>query len=180
MLGDSITAGYGLAHGEGPPARLEELLRGRGREVRVIDAGVSGDTSAGGLARLDWALAETPQAVVVALGGNDALRGLDPGQMEANLAQILDRLAARKLPVLLAGMLAPPNLGAQYAGEFNAVFTRLGQRPGLLFYPFLLDGVAGDPALNQADRIHPNAEGARILAQRILPAVEQLLDRAGS
>jgi acyl-CoA thioesterase-1 len=178
MLGDSITAGYGLARGEGPPARLEALLRERGREVRVLDAGVSGDTTAGGLARLDWALADRPDAVIVALGGNDGLRGLPPDQTFANLAAILDRLRERRIPVLLAGMLAPPNLGADYGRDFAGTYQRLArERPEVVFYPFLLEGVAGDPALNQPDRIHPNRQGAAILAERLLPSVETLLDR---
>ncbi len=178
MLGDSITAGYGLARSEGPPARLQALLRQKGRHVRVIDAGVSGDTTAGGRARLDWALADRPQAAIVALGGNDALRGLTPQQMRANLAAILDRLAQRNIPALLAGMIAPPNLGRDYGDEFRAVFTDLArERPEVVFYPFLLDGVAGDPRLNQPDRIHPTAEGAEEIARRMLPFVETLLDR---
>ncbi len=178
MLGDSITAGYGLARGEGPPARIEALLRARGRNVRVLDAGVSGDTTAGGRARLEWALADRPHAVIVALGGNDGLRGLTPAQMRANLVAILDTLAQRRLPVLLAGMIAPPNLGAEYGREFAAVFTDLARdRPDIVFYPFLLEGIAGDPALNQPDRIHPTARGAQLLAERILPAIETLLDR---
>ena len=178
MLGDSITAGFGLARGEGPPARLLARLREAGRNVRVIDAGVSGDTTAGGRARLDWALADRPQAVIVALGGNDGLRGLQPVQMRANLAAILDRLAQRGVPTLLAGMVAPPNLGADYARDFAAVFEELARaHPEVVYYPFLLEGVAGNPALNQADRIHPTAEGADIIARRMLPAVETLLDR---
>ena len=178
MLGDSITAGFGLARNEGPPARIEALLRARGRAVRVLDAGVSGDTSAGGRARIEWALAERPQAVIVALGGNDGLRGLAPTQMRTNLAAILDATARRNLPTLLAGMIAPPNLGAEYGREFFGVFEGLVRdRPGLLFYPFLLDGVAGDPALNQPDRIHPTARGAEEIARRMLPVIETLLDR---
>lgn len=178
MLGDSITAGYGLARAEAPPARLQALLREGGRHVRVIDAGVSGDTTAGGRARLDWALADRPHAVIVALGGNDGLRGLTPQQMRANLTAILDRLAERGIPVLLAGMIAPPNLGRDYGEEFRAVFTDLAQaRPDIVFYPFLLDGVAGEPRLNQPDRIHPTAEGADLIARRMLPHVETLLDR---
>jgi acyl-CoA thioesterase-1 len=178
MLGDSITAGYGLARSEGPPARIEARLREAGRNVRVIDAGVSGDTSAGGRARLAWALADRPQAVIVALGGNDALRGLTPAQMRANLTAILDGLAQRGIPALLAGMVAPPNLGRDYGQEFAAVFETLArERPGIVFYPFLLDGVAGEPALNQPDRIHPTAEGADIIARRMLPFIETLLDR---
>jgi acyl-CoA thioesterase-1 len=178
MLGDSITAGYGLARGEGPPARIEALLRAKGRDVRVIDAGVSGDTTAGGRSRLEWALADRPHAVIVALGGNDGLRGLTPTQMRGNLVAILDALARRNIPVLLAGMIAPPNLGAEYGREFAGVFEGLARdRPAIVFYPFLLDGIAGDPALNQPDRIHPTAQGAQRLAERILPAVETLLDR---
>jgi len=178
MLGDSITAGFGLARNEGPPARIEALLRARGRAVRVLDAGVSGDTSAGGRARIEWALAERPQAVIVALGGNDGLRGLAPTQMRTNLAAILDATARRNLPTLLVGMISPPNLGAEYGREFFGVFEGLVRdRPGLLFYPFLLDGVAGDPALNQPDRIHPTARGAEEIARRMLPVIETLLDR---
>ncbi|MGG5821147.1 arylesterase [Falsiroseomonas sp. HW251] len=178
MLGDSITAGYGLARNEGPPARIQALLRERGRNVRVLDAGVSGDTSAGGRARIQWALADRPQAAIVALGGNDGLRGLTPAQMKANLEAILDALKARGIPTLLAGMIAPPNLGRDYGQEFFAVFETLHrERPDLVFYPFLLDGVAGDSALNQADRIHPTAQGADLIARRMLPFIETLLDR---
>jgi acyl-CoA thioesterase-1 len=177
MLGDSITAGFGLARAEAPPARIEALLRERGRRVRVIDAGVSGDTTQGGRARLEWALADRPHAVIVALGGNDGLRGLPPAQMRANLEAILDRLARARTPALLAGMIAPPNLGAEYGQEFAGVFTALSQRPGVVFYPFLLDGVAGDPTLNQPDRIHPTARGAEEIARRMLPYVERLLDQ---
>jgi acyl-CoA thioesterase-1 len=178
MLGDSITAGYGLARSEGPPARIQALLRERGRNVRVLDAGVSGDTTAGGRARIQWALADRPHAAIVALGGNDGLRGLTPAQMRANLTAILDALAARNIPVLLAGMIAPPNLGRDYGRDFAEVFEALAQaRPEVVFYPFLLDGVAGDPALNQPDRIHPTAQGADIIARRMLPFIETLLDR---
>jgi acyl-CoA thioesterase-1 len=178
MLGDSITAGYGLARSEGPPARIQALLRERGRNVRVIDAGVSGDTTAGGRARIEWALADRPHAAIVALGGNDGLRGLPPAQMRANLTAILDALARRNIPTLLAGMLAPPNLGGDYGREFTGVFEGLArERPDLVFYPFLLDGVAGEPRLNQPDRIHPTAEGAELIARRMLPFIETLLDR---
>jgi len=180
-LGDSLTAGYGLPPGEGFVPRLQAALAAAGRAVRVIDAGVSGDTTAGGLARLDWALADQPQAVLVELGGNDGLRGLPPQQSKANLAGILDRLAERDIPVLLVGMLAPPNLGAEYGREFAAVFHDLArERPGVTLYPFFLDGVAGDQALNQPDGIHPNARGVAVVVGRILPAVEALLDRVPS
>ncbi|WP_236552555.1 arylesterase [Belnapia sp. F-4-1] len=177
-LGDSLTAGYGLPPGEGFVPRLQAALQARGREVRVIDGGVSGDTTAGGLARLDWALADNPQAAIVELGGNDGLRGLPPAETRRNLAAILDRLAARRIPVLLSGMLAPPNLGAEYGREFQAVFHDLArERPGLVFDPFFLEGIACDAALNQADGIHPNPRGVERLVARILPAVETLLDR---
>jgi acyl-CoA thioesterase-1 len=178
MLGDSITAGFGLARPEGPPARIQARLREAGRHVRVIDAGVSGDTSAGGRARIEWALADRPHAAIVALGGNDGLRGLGPAQMRANLTAILDTLARRGIPTMLAGMVAPPNLGADYGREFAGVFEALArERPDLVFYPFLLDGVAGEPRLNQPDRIHPTAEGADVIARRMLPFIETLLDR---
>uniref|UniRef100_UPI0009FBC04E arylesterase n=1 Tax=Belnapia moabensis TaxID=365533 RepID=UPI0009FBC04E len=177
-LGDSLTAGYGLAPGEGFVPRLQAALEARGRQVKVIDGGVSGDTTAGGLARLDWALADNPQAAIVELGGNDGLRGLPPAETRRNLAAILDRLAARRIPVLLSGMLAPPNLGAEYGREFQAVFHDLArERPGLVFDPFFLEGIAGDAGLNQADGIHPNSRGVERLVARILPAVEALLDR---
>ncbi|MFC0409009.1 arylesterase [Roseomonas elaeocarpi] len=176
MLGDSITAAYGLAHEQGLPVQLEAALRAKGLPVTVLDAGVSGDTTAGGRSRLDWALADKPDAVIVALGGNDGLRALDPKDTEANLGAILDALKARNLPALLAGMLAPPNLGAEYGREFADSFTRLHQaHPEAVFYPFLLDGVAGDAALNQADRIHPNPQGVKVIVARMLPAVEALL-----
>lgn len=178
MLGDSITAGYGLARSEGPPARIQALLRERGRNVRVIDAGVSGDTTAGGRARIEWALADRPHAAIVALGGNDGLRGLPPAQMRANLAAILDALGRRNIATLLAGMLPPPNLGGEYGREFTGVFEGLArERPDVVFYPFLLDGVAGEARLNQPDRIHPTAEGAELIARRMLPFIETLLDR---
>jgi acyl-CoA thioesterase-1 len=178
ILGDSITAAFGLARSEGLPARIQALLRERGRNVRVIDAGVSGDTAAGGRARIEWALADRPQAVIVALGGNDGLRGLAPSQMRENLAAILDVLEKRNIPTLLAGMLAPPNLGADYGREFAGVYQMLSrERPDVIFYPFLLDGVAGNPDLNQPDRIHPSREGVDVIARRMLPAIETLLDR---
>ncbi|UFN50385.1 arylesterase [Roseomonas sp. OT10] len=181
MLGDSITAAYGLARNEGLPARLEAALRERSRPVRVIDAGVSGDTTAGGRARLDWSLAEKPDAVIVALGGNDGLRVVEPRDTYANLAAILDTLKERNVPTLLAGMLAPPNLGADYGREFGAVFQRLAQEhPEAVFYPFLLDGVAGEEALNQPDRIHPNPQGVGVIVQRMLPSVEALLDKVAA
>lgn len=179
VLGDSLAAGFGLAAAEGFQARLLAGLRARGLEVQLVDGAVSGDTTAGGRARLDWVLAEPVDAALVELGGNDGLRGIDPRNTEANLAAILDALAARRIPVLLSGMLAPPNLGREYGEEFAAVFRRLGARRGVMFDPFFLEGVAGDPALNQADRIHPNARGAAIVAERMVPLVAELLARVG-
>jgi acyl-CoA thioesterase-1 len=175
VLGDSLSAGYGLAAADGFEARLAEALRARGHDVAIVDGAVSGDTTAGGRARLDWALGDGADAAIVELGGNDGLRGTEPREMEANLAAILDALAARHIPVLLTGIFAPPNLGADYEREFRAVFDRLGARPGLIYDPFFLEGVAGDPALNQADHIHPNAEGVRREVARLLPSVEKLL-----
>lgn len=171
MLGDSITAGYGLAEGEAPPARLQAWLAENGLDARVINAGVSGDTTAGGLARLDWVLAEKPDYLIVALGANDVLRGLDPAAAKANLDAILEKVAARGIPVLLVGMLAAPNLGPDYAAAFNPIYGELAARHDVPLYPFLLDGVAVRPELNQADGLHPNAAGAAVLAERLGPAV---------
>ncbi|MFN3448902.1 MAG: arylesterase [Roseococcus sp.] len=180
-LGDSLTAGYGLPRGQGFVPQLQAALAARGRAVRVLDGGVSGDTMAGGAARLDWALADRPQAAIVALGGNDGLRGLPVAQMAAALDSILARLEARRIPTLLAGMHAPPNLGADYARAFHAVFTEAAaRRPALVFMPFFLEGVAGERRLNQPDGIHPNAEGVAEMVRRILPLVEQVLDRAAA
>jgi acyl-CoA thioesterase-1 len=175
ILGDSLTAGYGLPHEDGFEARLRAALAANGRDVTIVDGAVSGDTSAGGRARLDWVLADGADAAIVELGANDGLRGLDPGQMETNLGAILDTLAARHIPVLLSGMEALPNLGSSYDNDFRAVYLRLAKRPGVLFDPFFLEGVAADPLLNQADRLHPNADGVRRIVTRFLPLVERLL-----
>jgi acyl-CoA thioesterase-1 len=178
ILGDSITAGYGLPEAEAWPVKLEAALKTTGQQVRVIGAGVSGDTTAGGKARLDWALADAPDAVIVALGGNDGLRGLPPASSEANLDDILTRLKAKNLPVMLAGMLAPPTLGADYGRDFAATFQNLAKKhPDLVFYPFLLEGVAGEQALNQADRIHPNPDGVAEMIRRMMPSVRALLSK---
>ncbi len=172
-LGDSLTAGFGLPPGQGFVPQLQTAL---GAKAKLLDAGVSGDTTAGGLARLDWALGDRPRAAIVELGGNDGLRGLAPAQTEANLKAILGKLGA--MPVLLSGMLAPPNLGAAYGRDFAAAFQRVAAaHPGVIFDPFFLEGIAGQPALNQADGIHPNAEGVRLLVRRLLPLVETLLSR---
>jgi acyl-CoA thioesterase-1 len=179
VLGDSLTAGYGLPHADGFQAQLARALAAQGRDVRMIDAAVSGDTTAGGRARLDWALGDGADAAIVELGANDGLRGLDPAQMEANLSAILDTLAAKHIPVLLTGMYALPNFGADYGQAFKAVFDRLGARKGVLYDPFFLEGVAAVPSLNQADGLHPNAEGVRREVARLLPLVDRLLGEAG-
>ncbi|WP_239988468.1 arylesterase [Paramagnetospirillum kuznetsovii] len=176
-LGDSLTAGFGLKAEEAFPARLEAALRAEGRDVRVINAGVSGDTTAGGLARLGWALAEKPDLAIVELGANDGLRGLDPQLMRANLDAILKRLKQDRIGVLLAGMLAPANYGPAYQAEFKTAFARLASDHDVVFYPFFLDGIAGDARLNLADGLHPAAKGVDVIVQRILPSVRTLLDR---
>jgi acyl-CoA thioesterase-1 len=178
VLGDSLSAGYGLPHEQGFESQLQQALKAHGHDVSIIDGAVSGDTSAGGRARLDWALGGGADAAIVELGANDGLRGLDPKDMEANLTAILDSLAAKHIPVLLTGMYAPPNLGPDYEAAFRAVFDRLGQRPGVLYDPFFLQGVAAVDDLNQADRMHPNPEGVRRVVARILPLVEKLLSEA--
>ena len=175
VLGDSLTAGYGLAREDAFPARLEAALRAEGHAWRVIDAGVSGDTSAGGLARLDWVLADEPGIVLVELGANDGLRGLPTEQLEANLDAILARIREAGAAVLLAGMEAPRNFGADYATAFRAVYERLAARHDVAFYPFFLKGVAMEPALNQADGIHPNVAGVAEIVRRILPHVVALV-----
>ena len=175
VLGDSLSAGYGLPHDDGFEVQLAAALRAHGHDVAIIDGAVSGDTSAGGLARLDWVLGDGADAAIVELGANDGLRGVDPAVTEKNLTAILDKLAAAHIPVLLSGMFAMPNLGADYAEAFRAVFDRLGKRPGLLYDPFFLQDVATVPALNQADGMHPNAEGVKRVVARLLPLVEKLL-----
>jgi acyl-CoA thioesterase I len=175
MLGDSLTAGYGLAPGEALPVKLETALRADGVAVTIINAGVSGDTAAQGLARLDWALTDDVGAVIVALGGNDALRGLPSAQMKDSLQAILEALRNRKLPVLLLGMRAPPNLGADYVAEFEAVYPALATDYGVALYPFFLEGVAALPELLQDDGLHPNGAGVQELVKRLLPSVEALV-----
>ena len=176
-FGDSLVHGYGLAEDDTFPAQLQAALQQQGHAVEVLNAGNSGDTTAAGLARLDWALADRPDAVIVVLGANDGLRGLEPRQTYGNLTAILERLEADGLPVLLAGMLAPRNLGAAYVEEFDGVFQRLSEERNVLFYPFFLDGVAAQTELNLGDGIHPNKDGVAEIVSRILPSVENLLDR---
>jgi len=177
VLGDSIAAGYGLPVENALPARLEAALRARGYDCTVLDAGVSGDTSAGGRARLDWMLGDDPTHVIVELGGNDALRALPVEQMEDNLDAIITRLKEEGVAVLLAGMLAPPNLGREYGEAFAAVFPRLAEKHDVPLYPFILEGVAAEPDLNQRDGIHPSAEGVAVIVENLLPTVEAWLER---
>ena len=177
VLGDSLTAGFGLPQEDAFPARLEAALRAEGHAWRVIDAGVSGDTSAGGLARLDWVLADEPEAVIVELGANDGLRGLPTDRMEVNLDTILTRIGQSGVAVLLAGMRAPANFGPEYEAAFRAVYERLAARHGVAFYPFFLEGVAMEPDLNQPDGIHPNAAGVAEIVRRILPHVVAVIAR---
>lgn len=177
VLGDSLSAGYGLDPGEAFPVKLEAALKARGHDVEIINAGVSGDTSTGGADRVDWVLGDNPDAVIVELGGNDALRGISPVQTEAALEKIMTAIAAKKLPVLVAGMLAPRNLGQDYIEVFDAIYPKLAAKHGAILYPFFLDGVAGIQPLNQADGIHPNEKGVAIIVKRITPKVEELIGR---
>jgi acyl-CoA thioesterase I len=177
-LGDSLTAGYELDAEDSFPVRLEAALRRRGHDVEVINAGVSGDTTRGGLERLDWAVPDGTDAVIVELGANDALRGVDPEATRANLDRIIAQLVERDIAVLLAGMQAPPNLGADYAAAFNAIYPDLAERYDVVFYPFFLEGVAAERHLNQADGMHPNAAGVAVIVERILEPVETLITAA--
>ena len=176
VLGDSLAAGYGVKPGEAMPTRLEVALKAAGRNVAVINHGVSGDTTAGGVERLDWMLADKPDIVLVELGANDALRALDPAGTERNLDIIVTRLKAAGVTVWLAGMLAPRNYGPEYAAQFDGLYKRLADKHDVPLYAFFLDGVAQDPALNQADGIHPNPRGVDIVVERILPFVTRNLD----
>ncbi len=178
ILGDSLTAGFGLPRADGFQARLRQALAGRGIDVTILDGAVSGDTSAGGLARLDWALGDGADAAIVELGANDGLRGLPSAEMERNLTEILDRLAAKHVKVLLSGMYPLSNFGPDYRREYRAVFDRIGKRPGIHYDSFFLEGVATVPALLQADGLHPNAEGVARIVERLLPLVIRLLTEA--
>jgi acyl-CoA thioesterase I len=175
VLGDSLAAGYGVSPQQAIPVRLEAALKAQGRNVTVINHGVSGDTTAGGLERLDWMLADKPDIVIVELGANDALRATDPATTERNLDAIITRLKAAGVTVWLAGMLAPRNYGPEYAKQFDAIYPRLAEKHGVPLYPFFLDGVAQDPTLNQADGIHPNPRGVDIVVERLLPFVTKNL-----
>ena len=177
VLGDSLSAGYGLAGQDAFPSKLGIALKAKGIDAEIINAGVSGDTATGGLDRLGWSVPDSTDAVIVELGANDALRGVNPSVTKKALGEILGKLKARNIPVLLAGMLSPPNMGADYVKEFNAIYPALAQQYGALLYPFFLDGVAAEATLNQRDGMHPNSNGVDIIVQRILPKVEELIGR---
>jgi acyl-CoA thioesterase-1 len=174
-IGTSLTQGYGLPPGTEIPVVLEAQLKATHIDAKVINAGVSGDTSSGGLARLDWSLADHPNVAMVELGSNDALRGVPPRVTEKNLSAILAKLKAAHIPVLLLGMQAPRNLGPEYAKEFDPIYPRLAKQYGVALYPFVLDGVALNPKLNQADGIHPNPAGVKIIVGKLLPYVKTLV-----
>jgi acyl-CoA thioesterase I len=175
VLGDSLSAGLGLAAADAFPQKLQKSLKDKGIEVDMINAGVSGDTSSGGRDRLDWSIPEGTDAVIVELGANDALRGIDPKVTRAALTDILTRLKARKIAVLLCGMLAPPNYGSDYSAQFNAIYPDLAKSFGVPLYPFFLEGVATDAKLNQADGMHPTAEGVDVIVKNILPSAQAFL-----
>lgn len=174
-FGDSLTAGYGLPGPDAFPSKLAAALKAKGDNVEIANAGVSGDTTTGGLERVDWSVPDGTDAVILALGANDLLRGIDPAVTEKALDGILAKLTARNIKVLLAGMLAGKNMGAEYEARYNAIFPALAKKYDVLFYPFFLDGVATDRALNQQDGIHPNAAGVDVIVKRILPKVDELI-----
>ncbi|HVV94843.1 MAG TPA: arylesterase [Hyphomicrobiales bacterium] len=176
-LGDSLTAGFGLPPGTDFPAVLQAALRAKGWDVTVANAGVSGDTASDGAARVDWSVPDGTAGVIVELGANDALRGLDPALTKAALDRLLGRLGARRIPALIAGMKAPRNLGAGYDRAFDAIFPALATAHRAMLYPFFLDGVATDATLNQADLMHPNPAGVKIIVERMLPTVERFLEK---
>ena len=177
-LGDSLTAGYGLDAGKSFADKLQEAMKAKGLDVNIINGGVSGDTAAQGAARLDWALTDNVKAVIVELGANDALRGLEPSQTEAAMRQILETLKKKNLPTLMLGMKAPPNLGADYQLKFDGIYPKLATEYDATLYPFYLDGVAANSELNQADGIHPNEKGLAVIVPKILPFAEALFAKA--
>lgn len=176
-FGDSLIAGYGLPKKDGFTDQLETSLKAEGRKVTVVNAGISGDTTAGGLARIDWALASKPDVVLLELGANDSLRGINPEVTRRNLKGILERLKLKKIPVLLAGMLSPTNMGREYGREFKSVYIDLSKKFDVVFYPFFLEGVAGSVKFNQADGMHPNKLGVAIITRNIMPSIHALLQR---
>ena len=175
-FGDSLTAGLGLPAGEAFPARLQARLKQEGVDVKIVNGGVSGDTTSDGLARLDWALADKPQFVILALGANDALRGIDPKLVRANLDAMIAKIQASGAKLLLLGMLAPPNWGPEYKQAFDRIYPELAKAHDVPLYPFFLEGVAMDPALNQADGMHPNERGVAILVDHIAPLVAKMIE----
>jgi acyl-CoA thioesterase-1 len=177
-FGDSLTAGYGLPAAEAFPSKLEAALKAKGHNVTVVNAGVSGDTASAGLTRLDWSVPEDTDAVILELGANDALRGIDPAVTKASLDKILTRLGERHIPVLLAGMRAPRNMGEDFVHAFDAIYPALASTHRVVFYPFFLEGVATAAALNQSDGMHPDAAGVDAIVGRLLPKVEELIARA--
>lgn len=180
-FGDSLTAGYGLPNSESFPAQLARALEEAGRPARVINAGVSGDTSAGGAARIGWALSDNPDVLILELGANDGLRGVEPSETRKNLDKIITEALNAGVTVLFTGMLAPRNLGDDYAAEFDSTFPDVARaHPEVLFYPFFLEGVAADPSLNLPDGIHPNGEGVAVIVENILPKVIAALDKAAA
>jgi acyl-CoA thioesterase-1 len=174
-FGDSLTAGFGVPAEAAFPVKLAAALKAKGQNVEIVNAGVSGDTASGGLARVDWSVQDGTDAVILELGANDALRGIDPKVTRAALDSILKKFKARNIPVLLAGMRAPRNMGPDYAREFDAIYPEVAAAHGAIFYPFFLDGVATDAKLNQADGIHPTAAGVDVIVGRIMPKVEELI-----
>ena len=177
-LGDSLTAGYGLLAGDAFPVKLAAALKAKGVATQIVNAGVSGDTASGGLDRLDWAVSDDTDAVILELGANDALRGLDPKITRKAIDTMVKKLTDRRIPVLLCGMLAPPNLGNEYGKAFNSIYADVAKTHNVLLYPFFIDGIVTNPRLNQRDGLHPTAEGVDVIVQKILPSVEQLIARA--
>ena len=176
VLGDSLVAGYGLASGQAFPEKLAIALKNKGVDVEIINAGVSGDTTAGGLARIDWSVPPGTAGVILELGANDALRGLPPKAIAMNLEKMIANLNSKGIITLLAGMQSPPNMGSKYAEEFDAIYPTLAKKYNLLFYPFFLDGVAAQPELNQADGIHPTAKGVELMVEQFVPIALELVD----
>jgi acyl-CoA thioesterase-1 len=176
-LGDSLTTGLGLPARDAFPARLQQALKAKGIAAEIVDAGVSGDTASGGLSRLDWSVPQDADAVIVELGANDALRGIDPKVTRAALDKIVAQLRERKIEVLLCGMLAPRNLGGDYAASFDPIFPEIAKAHGVVFHPFFLEGIAADPKFTQSDGMHPNAAGVGKIIEGILPKVEELIAR---
>lgn len=174
-FGDSLMAGYQLPPGDGFPEKLQAALTAKGVDVSIANAGVSGDTTAGGLARIDWSVPDGTDGVILELGGNDALRGIPPEESEKNLDQIIARLKERGVAVLLVGMLAPPNMGGDYAGRFNSIYAKLAQKHGVALYPFFLDGVALEAGLKLEDGMHPNSKGIDVMVEKMEPAITQFL-----